>query len=71
MNDRLEIIVLNTSAEVYTKYVSVDDCMNFLRRVGRTNNFSIVAHKGNKSIFIQRLDPTTLQKELMEFQVKS
>ena len=68
MNDRLEILVLNKSAEVYTKYVSVIDTMNFLNRVGRTNNFQIVAHKGKKSIFIEKLDPSTLLKTLTDFQ---
>jgi hypothetical protein len=66
--NRFEILVLNTAAEVYTKYCSIADCMSFLRRIGRTNNFSIVVHKGKRSLFIEKLDPATLAKELNDFQ---
>jgi hypothetical protein len=65
--NRLEILVLNKSAEVYTRYCSIDDTISFLRRV-RIHNFSIVAHKGRKAIFIERIDPSTLVKELTDFQ---
>jgi hypothetical protein len=66
--NRLEILVLNRSAEIYTKYVDIPSVMGFLNRTGRPNNFSIVAHKGPKAIFIERLDPATLVKILTEFQ---
>ena len=66
--NRLEILVLNKSAEVYTRYVDIPSVMGFLGRTGRPNNFSIVAHKGKKAIFIERLDPATLLKELTDFQ---
>jgi len=68
MNERLEILVLNQSAEVYTRYVDVESVLLFLRRISRVHNFSIVAHKGKKAIFIEKLEPATLAKVLNEFQ---
>ena len=66
--NRLELLVLNRSAEVYTKYCDVPSVLSFLARTGRPNNFSIVAHKGRKAIYIERLDPATLANELNDFQ---
>jgi hypothetical protein len=67
-NDRLEIIVLNKPADIHTRYVTIQDVMNFLQRVGRINIFEICAHKGRKSIFISKIDPATIVKELTDFQ---
>ena len=66
--NRLELLVLNKSAEVYTRYCDIPSLMAFLSRTGRPNKFAIVAHKGPKAIFIERLDPSTLIKILTEFQ---
>ena len=66
--NRLEILVLNKSAEIYTRYVDIPSVMGFLHRTGRPNNFAIVAHKGPKAIFIEKLDPATLVKILTDFQ---
>jgi hypothetical protein len=66
--NRLQILVLNKSAEIYTSYIDIPSVMGFLSRTGRPNNFAIVAHKGPKAIFIERLDPATLVKTLTDFQ---
>lgn len=68
INNRMEILILNRSAEVYTTYADILSVMSFLNRTGRVNNFSIVAHKGPRSIFIEKLEPATLVKTLTEFQ---
>jgi hypothetical protein len=68
MNNRLEILILNRSAEIYTSYQDILSVMSFLNRTGRVNNFSIVAHKGPRALFIDKLEPATLVKTLTEFQ---
>ena len=66
--DRLKILVLNKSAEIYTSYVDIQSVMGFLNRTGRPNNFMIVAYKGKRSLVIEKLDPATLLKSLSDFQ---
>lgn len=71
-NDRLELLVLNKSGEVYTKYVDIPSVVAFLNRVGmRIRNYAVVAHVGKRSIFIN--DITTekeLTKELYDFSLQ-
>lgn len=65
--NRLEIIVVNNPADTITRYVDVPSVISFLARVNRSNIFSIYAHKGERSIFIEKLDPATLLKRLNDF----
>ena len=61
-NDRLELLVLNKSGEIYTKYIDIPSVIAFLNRVGtRIRNYAVVAHVGKCSIFI---DDITTEKEL-------
>lgn len=71
-NNRLEIVVLNRPSEVYTRYVDIPSTMNFLHRVGNVNNFSIIARKGEKAIFINRINVTEkeLSKKLNDFAIQ-
>ncbi len=71
MNNRLEILILNLPSEIYTTYIDVPSVLNFFARTGHINHFSVVAHKGNKVIFIEKIDPLTLAKELTAFQNQS
>lgn len=66
--NRLKILVLNKSAEVYVPYIDIPSVMSFLQRTGRPNNFMIVAYKGKRSLVIEKLDPATLIKILTDFQ---
>ena len=66
--NRLNILVLNKSAEVYVPYIDISSVIAFLQRTGRPNNFMIVAYKGKRSLVIEKLDPSTLIKELTDFQ---
>ncbi len=68
--NRLEIFVLNKPAGIFTSYVDIPSVISFLARVNRSNIFSILAHKGKKSIFIEKLDPATLLKELNDFNIQ-
>ena len=63
-NDRLELLVLNKSGEIYTKYVDIPSCISFLNRVAsRIRNYAVVAHMGKRCIFI---DDSTTEKELIK-----
>jgi hypothetical protein len=69
--NRLQIFVLNHLSEgdgIFTTYIDTPNVISFLNRVGRVNRFSILAVKGKRSLYIERLDPATLIKTLTEFQ---
>lgn len=66
--NRLKIFCLNNPAEVFTTYVSIPDLMNFLNRTGRLKIFSILATKGNRSLWIERSDnPNEIIKKINDF----
>lgn len=67
-NNRLEIFVLNRPSETYLSFIDIQSTIGFLQRTGRIHNFSIAAHKGQKAIFIDRIDPVTIEQELGNFQ---
>ena len=69
--NRLQIFVLNHLSEgdgIFTTYIDTTSVISFLNRVGRVNRFSILAVKGKRSLYIEKLDPATLPKQLNEFQ---
>ena len=71
--DRLEIYVLNRLSQgdgIYTTYVDIPSVMAFLNRTGHVNRYSILAVKGPRSLFISRLDPATLVKQLSDFMIQ-
>jgi len=72
--DRLKIFVLNHLSQgdgIYTTYMDVQSVMNFLHRTGRPQNFSVVATKGKRSLYIERLDAATLAKDLNNFAIQT
>ena len=72
--DRLKIFVLNRLSDgdgIYTTYIDVQSVMNFLHRTGRPHNFSVMAVKGKRSLYIDRLDAATLAKDLNNFAIQS
>ena len=71
--DRLELYVLNRLSQfdgIYTAYVSIPDVMAFLNRTGHVNRFSIMAVKGKRSLYIEKLDPVSLVKLLSDFMIQ-
>jgi len=56
---------------IYTTYIDVQSVMNFLHRTGRPQNFSVVATKGKRSLYIERLDAATLAKDLNNFAIQT
>ena len=72
--ERLKIFVLNRLSQgdgIYTTYSDVQSVMNFLHRTGRPQNFSIVATKGKRSLYLERLDAATLAKDLNNFAIQT
>lgn len=72
--DRLKIFVLNRLSQgdgIYTTYSDVQSVMGFLNRTGRPQNFSIVATKGKRSLYFEKLDPATLAKDLNNFAIQT
>ena len=63
MNDRFEIIVLNRPGEIFLTFVDVESSMKFFCRATHLNNFSVFAHKGNHSLYVDRVDDV---KELVK-----
>jgi len=69
--NRLKIFVMNNPAEIFTTYVSILDVMNFLNRTGRLGIFSILAVKGDKSLWIEKANnPNELMSKLNDFSQK-
>ena len=69
--NRLQIFVLNHLSEgdgIFTTYIDTTSVISFLTRVGRVNRFSVLAVKGKRSLYIEKLDTATLVKTLTEFQ---
>lgn len=69
--NRLQIFVLNHLSEgdgIFTTYIDTTSVISFLTRVGRVNRFSVLAVKGKRSLYIEKLEPSTLLKQLTEFQ---
>ncbi len=70
--NRLQIIVLDRKNGVIpNEYVDIPSLVAFLLRTGRARSLQVLAIMGKKSLFIEKLDMTTLQKELTEFQTKA
>lgn len=71
--ERLKIFVINNIGQndfIGCVYTDVQSVMNFLHRTGRPQNFSIVATKGKRSLYIERLDAATLAKDLNNFAIQ-
>lgn len=67
--NRLEILLLDRkNGVICNEYVDTTSLLNFLHRSGNIHRYQVVARKGKKAIYIDRIDPTTIGKELTEFQ---
>jgi hypothetical protein len=44
--------------------------MAFLARSGHINRFQIVARRGKRAIYIDKVDPLTTSKELSDFAIE-
>lgn len=71
--ERLKIFVLNQFGSLdgeYNVFVDVPSVMDFFRRTGtRVHRFHVLATKGKRVLFIDRIDPATLERQLNEFQI--
>jgi hypothetical protein len=66
--NQLKIFCLNNPAEIFTTYASAPDLVSFLERTRRVNIFSILAVKGPRSLFIEKItNEAELIKSLTTF----
>jgi hypothetical protein len=69
--NRLEILVLDRrNGIISAEFVDVPTLMSFLIRTGRARQLQLVVRNGNKTLYVEKLDMTTLQHDLLEFQTK-
>lgn len=64
----MEILLLHRTAETFVRFADVASLMSFLNRTGRVNNYNLVARKGERAIFVEKITPIELQKKLNDFQ---
>lgn len=65
--NRLNIFVLHRDG-IFTKYMDIVSAMAFLNRTGRFKSYQIMAHKGSKAIFIEKIENLNdIVKELNAF----
>ena len=66
---KFEIFLLHRD-EIYVKYVDIPSVIGFFNRSGRAGAYSIMARRGKKAIFIEKIASLNeLTKELTEFMV--
>ncbi len=66
-----EIFLLHRD-EVYLKYVDIVSVIGFFTRTGRASAYSLIARRGKKAIFIEKItNLNDLNKELTEFMTSS
>jgi hypothetical protein len=69
--NRLEILVLDRrNGVISAEFIDIPTLMSFLIRTGRARQLQLVVRNGNKTLFVEKLDMTVLQHNLMEFQTK-
>jgi len=72
--NRLQLLVLNKTSDrdgIYTVYMDVPNVIAFLQRTGHLNRYMILASKGTKSLFIHKIDPSTINQQLNTFQTQN
>lgn len=69
--NRTEILVLDRKNGVISaEYIDIPSVMSFLIRTGRARNLQLVVRKGERSLYVEKIDMTTLQHDLLEFLTK-
>ena len=72
--NRLTIILIDRKNGVIPgEFVDSQSVLAFLLRTGRARNLQLSAHitGTTKAMFLEKIDVTTLQKDLLEFQNKA
>ena len=69
--DRLKIFVINNVGDsdfIGSTYIDVASVLAFLRRQRHIHHFSIIAIKGKRSLYIEKIDSLNTAKDLINFQ---
>jgi hypothetical protein len=73
--ESLKIFVLNQFGPLdgeYNVFVDVPSVMGFFRRTGtKPHRFHVLATKGKRVLFIDKIDPATLERTLNTFQTQN
>jgi hypothetical protein len=66
--NRFEILILDRrNGIICSEHMDVSSTLSFFHRSGRAHHFQVVARKGDKAIFIEKIDPATIAKILNDF----
>lgn len=69
--NRLEILILDRrNGVICQEYIDVQSVMSFFHRSGHVHRFNIVARKGKRALYIDKIDPLTITKELNDFAIQ-
>ena len=69
--NRLEILVLDRrNGVICNEYIDTQSVMSFFHRTGNIHRFQIVARRGKHALFIEKIDPVTVAKELSDFDIQ-
>lgn len=68
---KFEIFLLHKD-EVYVKYADIQSVIGFFNRMSRANAYSVMARRGEKAIFFEKIENLNdLNKRLTEFMVST
>ena len=67
--NRLKILVLHKSG-TFNEFIDIQSMLGYLHRCGHLNNFQVVATKGRRAIFFEKIDVVDLIKDIGEFQIQ-
>ncbi len=66
--NRLEILILDRrNGIICQEYIDVQSVLGFLHRSGHIHRFSVVARRGKKALFFDKIDLATFPKEVNDF----
>lgn len=69
--NRIEILILDRrNGIICQEYIDAQSVLAFLNRTGRINRFQIVVRKGDKALYIEKIDVTTFQRTVNDFQTQ-
>ena len=66
--DRLKILFLDpNNGVIASEHIDVQGALGYLHRSNRIRSLQVVAHRGKRAIYIEKIDVTTIAQELSDF----
>jgi hypothetical protein len=67
--NRIEILILDRrNGIICQEYIDAQSVLAFLHRTGHVNRFQVVVRKGEKALYIEKIDVATFTKTVNDFQ---